>query len=109
MAPILQKLILNREPQKVSEWVKKITKWPFNRIIPCHLSNNIKANPKDFELAFSFLYEKPNAPSVQAFLEYLSFRKGASLPADDIKFLEDVSHVLTERGVLYPEAKKIKY
>ncbi len=62
VAPILQKLILNREPDAVLDWVGRIAgpaaPYSFKRIIPCHLENDIRASPADFIKAFSFL-EKP--------------------------------------------------
>ena len=62
VAPILQKLILNREPEAVLDWVGRIAgpaaPYSFKRIIPCHLENDVRATPADFIKAFSFL-EKP--------------------------------------------------
>lgn len=55
VAPILQKLILNREPERVLRWVDKVSKWPIKRIIPAHFQNNIKASNKQFSNAFDFL------------------------------------------------------
>ena len=55
VAPILQKLILNRDPEKVLAFVDLICKWDFKRVIPCHLVNDIKTNPKELRDAFSFL------------------------------------------------------
>ena len=58
VAPILQKLILNREPEKVLDFVDEIcVRWDFRRIIPCHLGNDIKSNRKEFRAAFEFLEE----------------------------------------------------
>lgn len=55
VAPILQKLILNREPERVLRWVDKVSKWPIKRIIPAHFQNRIKASNKQFSNAFDFL------------------------------------------------------
>lgn len=37
VAPILQQLILNREPIEVLDFADEVAKWPFTRIIPAHL------------------------------------------------------------------------
>ena len=47
----------------VINWADKVSKWPIQRIIPCHLANDIKATAKDFRKAFQFLEV---APSVAA-------------------------------------------
>lgn len=55
VAPILQKLILNRNPIEVLDFADKVAKWPIERIIPAHLKNNLKFSGKDYRKAFSFL------------------------------------------------------
>ena len=42
VAPILQQLILNREPIEVLDFADEVAKWPIERIIPAHLKNNLK-------------------------------------------------------------------
>ena len=43
--PILTKLILDREPEKTQEWVGRVVRnFDFERIIPGHLDNYIKAD-----------------------------------------------------------------
>ena len=112
VAPILQKLILNREPEKVLDWVDTVCQWPFKRIIPCHLANDIKAGPKDFRRAFDFLVAPPK-PSFFAFLngDGGGGKKAAPCPVGDprdVRLLSDVSKQLTESGVLFPEAPLVK-
>ena len=105
VAPILQKLILNRDPEEVMAWVDTVTKWGFKRIIPCHFANNVKASPVDFRAAFeSFLYEKetPTGKAIRIFKG--AWNEPARPREEDVKFLSDVSKQLTEKGVLYPEA-----
>lgn len=61
VAPILQALILNRFPEKTLDWVRRVRRWPFKRIIPCHLANDLKATPAEFVRAFDFLETSPQA------------------------------------------------
>lgn len=106
VAPILQKLILNREPKRVLEWADRVSKWPIKRIIPAHLSNDIKADGRMFRRAFNFL-EKPRQglffESIGASLGNQQKPAPKGDPAD-VKLLSDVSKSLTEQGVLFPEA-----
>lgn len=55
VAPILQKLILNRNPIEALDFADKVAQWPFERIIPAHLKNDLKYTGKDYRAAFSFL------------------------------------------------------
>ena len=55
VAPILQKLILNREPRRVLSWVDRVSAWPIQRIIPAHFENNVRADSSAFRAAFRFL------------------------------------------------------
>lgn len=60
--PIIQIILSRGEDGKAAkEWVNKITKWDFERVIPQHLNaplNNI--GPKEFAETFQFVYDKVN-------------------------------------------------
>jgi hypothetical protein len=43
VAPILQQLILNREPIEVLDFADEVAKWPFKRIIPAHFKVSLGA------------------------------------------------------------------
>ncbi|KAJ1446388.1 hypothetical protein M885DRAFT_546766 [Pelagophyceae sp. CCMP2097] len=55
VAPILQELILNRNPTEVRRWLDVVCSWPFQRIVPCHLAKVVAAAPRDVRDAFDFL------------------------------------------------------
>lgn len=55
VAPILQTLILNRQPDQVRTWVQRVALWPFERIIPCHFAAPLAATPHQWREAFQFL------------------------------------------------------
>jgi hypothetical protein len=89
--PILTKLILDREPQATLEWVDRVCqRFPFVRIIPGHLNNNLSAGPKEFSSAFDMLRSKPNNPYPQR-----------PLP-EDLALLQKASDLLTHLGVVGP-------
>lgn len=93
--PILTKLILDREPDAVKGWVERVTRFPFMRIIPCHLDNDIKATGKDFALAFAFLDSDAKTT------------KTAARPLkDDLRLLQTASDKLTDLGVVEPTKVK---
>lgn len=62
VAPILRKIILNREPSVVLAWADRVSRWPIKRIIPAHMDNNIPSTGAEFRRAFSFLEGKNTAP-----------------------------------------------
>lgn len=108
VAPILQKLILNREPNKVLQWVDKVCEWPIERIIPCHFANDIKASSADFRKAFEFLEEPARSNPISDILSLFDNKKSKNVcPVGDEKdtsFLAGISTQLTAQGVLFPEA-----
>lgn len=89
--PILTKLILDREPVKTLEWAERVaSRFDFERIIPCHLNNNVKATPKDFREAFAVLGSDPQNGSL----------KGQRPLAEDLALLQKASDLLTDFGVV---------
>jgi len=88
VAPILQKLILNRNPIEVLDFADRVSQWPIQRIIPAHLKNNLQFTGKDYRAAFSFL-EAGGVPA------------GLPKPLDaDFKTLADAEINLLESGAI---------
>lgn len=90
VAPILQTLILNREPETVLQWVKKVSQWTFNQVIPCHFDSPIQGNGEDVQQAFSFLN-----PS-----QWGNYR----LPQSDFELLKKIDRTLSKSGLVPPPA-----
>lgn len=88
VAPILQTLILNRNPIEVLDFADQVAKWPIERIIPAHLKNDLKYTGKDYRMAFSFL-EAGGVP------------KGLPKPLKgDLQALLDAEEGLLESGAI---------
>ncbi len=116
VAPILRQLIFNREPQTVVDWVQRVVRWPFRRIIPAHFANDLQAGPAQFEQAFDFLFEPfPTKQRKNPFLAWatIPFSSPAAssqgyrcpMPRDeDLAALRSASQLLTNGGILKPEA-----
>jgi hypothetical protein len=87
--PILTKLILDREPERVLEWVEAVVKrFDFVRIIPGHLANNIRSSPKEFKEAFEILNSN-------------SERRVQQRPlAEDLALLQKASDLLTKLNIV---------
>ncbi|MGK7920239.1 MAG: DUF4336 domain-containing protein [Trichodesmium sp.] len=85
VAPILQTLILNRDPEQVMEWVEKVASWNFRQIIACHFDAPIQASGYEFTQAFSFLDQDTS---------------GGYLPAKDLQFLKELDSKLKKNGIL---------
>ncbi|RMH74799.1 MAG: DUF4336 domain-containing protein [Cyanobacteria bacterium J007] len=99
VAPILQTLILNRDPQATLAWVDRVASWQFQQIIPCHFTAPISATPNQFKQAFSFL--KKNPYIVDPTLARVK------LPLEDFEFLEELDATLNQRGVTPPAKEKV--
>jgi len=95
VAPILQTLILNRDPQAAIAWADRVASWSFQRIIPCHFDNAIIATPDDFRRAFSFLEKKSQFPTF------------AKLPEEDFVVLQQISDLLQNNRILIAAKDKI--
>ena len=90
VAPILQALILNRDPQTTLAWVERVASWDFAQIIPCHFASPIAATPHQFRQAFAFLTPRSPAPN--------------ALPEADFRLLRQIDQQLTQRGITPPPA-----
>nr|WP_217359433.1 DUF4336 domain-containing protein [Anabaena sp. UHCC 0204] len=99
VAPILQSLILNRAPGETINWADKVASWDFQWIIPCHFDAPIKAEPKQFRQAFSFLEKQP--------IRGLVSSNSYPLPEDDFKLLRDIDTGLNKFGIVPPARDKV--
>ena len=93
VAPILQRLILNRDPQEAIDWADRVASWDFQRIIPCHFDAPLYVTPDQFRQAFAFLEKR----SIEV----------APLPSEDFEFLEELEESLNRRGITPPRQEKI--
>ncbi len=92
VAPILQQLILNRQPQLTLAWVDRVAQWDFQQIIASHFQAPIAATAQDWRSAFDFLHS------------------GRQLPPQDFQLLQKIDTVLENSGILPPAilSSKIK-
>ena len=94
VAPILQTLILNRNPQETLAWVNQVANWDFGRIIPCHFDSPLTADGREFRQAFGFL-------------EKSSFGiDPRSLPEDDLQLLRGIDKGLYKSGLVPPPKER---
>jgi hypothetical protein len=89
VAPILQTVILNRNPKGTIEWIDRVCEWDFEQIIPCHFDAPIAATPIDFRTAFDFLVDPAKLRS--------------GLPATDFQLIEQIDSTLTWWRIIYPD------
>ncbi len=89
VAPILQALILNRDPQTTLAWADRVASWDFHQIIPCHMASPIATTPQQFRQAFAFLAPRsPTDPN--------------ALPEADFTLLRQIDDQLIQRGITPP-------
>jgi Domain of unknown function (DUF4336) len=91
VAPILQRLILNREPQIVIDWADQVASWDFERIIPCHLDAPIEADGTEFRSTFGFLEKNSDR----------------TLPDEDFELLKEIEQGLIQTGITPPPKDKL--
>ncbi len=90
VAPILQTLILNREPIEVLDFADAVSKWDIKRIIPAHFKNDLQYTGADFRRAYTFL-EAGGEP------------KGQPKPLEaDLKLLRESELNLLASGAIVP-------
>jgi hypothetical protein len=93
VAPILQTLILNRDPKSTLDWVDLVAQWDFCQIIPCHFDAPIVATPQQFRAAFNFLE--------------CSIADNVRLPAADLHLLRDIEQQLERWRIIIPAKNKV--
>ena len=96
VAPILQTLLLNREPDACLAWAERVGAWPTKRLAPCHLANWIETDGAEIKSAFAFL-RTGVVPDGQA----------APLAAD-LTVLEDADAALVKSGDIKPRAPRLQ-
>ncbi|HIK11808.1 MAG TPA: DUF4336 domain-containing protein [Oscillatoriaceae cyanobacterium M33_DOE_052] len=99
VAPILQALILDHNPQAVIDWANYVASWNFERVIPCHFDAAIATTPAEFRQIFA-LFEASH-PSSETFGS-----ASQPLPSADIDFIRKLEEALDRRGITSsPETK----
>lgn len=78
--PLIRFLVYRRCPDQAKAWVQDVAKWPFVRVVPCHLAAPYDCNPKQFLEAFGFLFGKKSSWEPEdeqlAFLRFLREQVG---------------------------------
>lgn len=101
VAPVLQKLILNRAPKETINWADKVASWDFQWIVPCHFDAPIKAEPHQFRQAFSFLEKQP-AVSAGVFSS-----SSYPLPEKDFQLLQEIDSGLSKSRIVPPAKEQV--
>jgi hypothetical protein len=96
VAPILQTLILNRNPRSVIAWANQVAHWEFQQMIPCHFDAPILAHSRQFRQAFTFLEAQPSVSAG------LGENGTPPLPDADLELLRAVEATLIRRGITPP-------
>ena len=100
VAPILQALIFNRQPQAVINWADTLASWEFQQIIPCHFDSPIQSGRDQFRRAFTFL-EKTGSGRGEGF-----GRDHQPLPEEDFRVLRGLYNGLNQLGVTPPPEER---
>lgn len=57
-APILRAFADARAPDPVRKWIAQVVEWKFNRVVSSHFTSPVKAQPRDVQAAFAYLFEE---------------------------------------------------
>ncbi len=101
VAPVVGTLVYENVPKPVNEWAKRVARWNFDRIVPCHFDAPIRAGPREFVSAFSFL---PSSRPEKAGRR----RGGAYYPNEDMILLRGVADFLLNAGVIFTDETRPK-
>jgi len=94
VAPILQELILNRDPQGVINWVETVASWDIERMIASHFDSPISTTSQELRQAFSFLTPE-------------KFQQNNLIPQEEIKVLKRINNILVKTKIIPPPCKSI--
>ena len=110
VAPVVATLVYENVPDYVNDWAKRVSKWKFDRIVPCHFDAPINAGAKEFREAFGFL--PSSRPSKgNNFNPVLSKSSKSYFNDEDMILLRGVADFLKKTGVIFNDEtrpKKIK-
>jgi hypothetical protein len=112
VAPVVATLVYENVPDNVNDWVKRVSKWNFTRIVPCHFDAPIKAGPKEFREAFRFLPSSRVGESSNNYSKRAGKDSSSSyFNNEDMVLLRAVADFLKNTGVIFTNEsrpKKIK-
>lgn len=89
VAPVLRQLIFNRDRAGVLTWVDTVSRWQFERVIPCHLEAPLPMGPAEFQTAFQFLHGEKDGGD-------------RATEQADLRFLIELDTTLVRRGITPP-------
>jgi len=130
VSPIVRKLVFNKVPLAVREWVDAISNdWRFRQIIPCHFAAPIRAGPADFKRAFDWLEDESGSylPPGGTTAQLAKRRSGAPswlpslfpqiagggrneyfrFPESDLKLLNALNDILVKSRVFTPPTSNL--
>lgn len=106
VSPIVKTLVFNKVPEKVRDWIDRITRdWKFKRIIPAHFAAPVNANRSTFLAAFAFLDDLlgeryVTRPTLSLLFTSLMGKATSYFPPDDMKTLSSLDQFLVSVGAV---------
>ena len=122
VAPVVSTLVYENVPDSVQRWAKRVGRWKFKRVVPCHFDAPIEAGPREWNAAFGCLptsrpeLEPDGSPDV-ALLGGKSKSKSKSknknsrvgyYPDEDMVLLRGVGDFLLRTGVIFTDETRPK-
>ena len=104
VAPVVSTLVYENVPIEVKDWARRVGRWNFTRVIPCHFDAPISAGPREWNAAFGFL---PSSRPVDDNSDGNRNTKGY-YPDEDMVLLRGVGDFLLNTGIIFTDETRPK-
>ena len=112
VAPVVSTLVYENVPFEVQRWAKKVGRWNFTRVVPCHFDAPIKAGPREWNAAFGFLpTSRPETVDESGDGKNKNSKNSKNVgyyPDEDMVLLRGVGDFLLKTGVIFTDETRPK-
>ena len=111
-APVVSTLVYENVPLEVQRWARRVGRWNFTRVVPCHFDAPIKAGPREWNAAFGFLpTSRPPDVDEDGDTRFGGKNKKSRVgyyPDEDMVLLRGVGDFLLRTGVIFTDETRPK-
>ena len=105
VAPVVSTLVYENVPIEVKDWARRVGRWNFTRVIPCHFDAPITAGPREWNAAFGFL---PSSRPVDDGNANGNRNTKGYYPDEDMVLLRGVGDFLLNTGIIFTDETRPK-
>ena len=111
VAPVVSTLVYENVPLEVQRWARRVGRWNFTRVVPCHFDAPIKAGPREWNAAFGFLPTSRPDVDEDRDTRFGGKNKNSRVgyyPDEDMVLLRGVGDFLLRTGVIFTDETRPK-